>query len=79
MYVGDNEAIVKVSDTEIGIPLRIFPISDRFFRVDKARSRRLRNGLGLSITHKIILMHDEIYKLIVNKVEELHFRIFALG
>ena len=42
VYVGDNEAIVKVSDTGIGIPAEDIPhIFDRFFRVDKARSRRL--------------------------------------
>ena len=59
VYIGDDEAIVKVSDTGIGIPPEDIPhIFDRFFRVDKARSRDTGGtGLGLSITHKIILMH----------------------
>jgi len=60
VYVGDDEAVVKVSDIGIGIPAEDIPhIFDRFFRVDKARSRDTGGtGLGLSITHKIILMHD---------------------
>jgi signal transduction histidine kinase len=60
VYKGDDEAVVKVSDTGIGIPVEDIPhIFDRFFRVDKARSRDTGGtGLGLSITHKIILMHD---------------------
>lgn len=60
VYKGDGQSIIKISDTGIGIPSEDIPhIFDRFFRVDKARSRYTGGtGLGLSITHKIILMHD---------------------
>lgn len=59
-YKGIDSAIIKVSDTGIGIPQEdILKIFDRFFRVDKARSRETGGtGLGLSIAHKIVLMHD---------------------
>ncbi|NLJ41619.1 MAG: two-component sensor histidine kinase, partial [Clostridiales bacterium] len=59
-YVMDDQAIVKVSDTGIGIPAEEIPhIFDRFFRVDKARSRYTGGtGLGLSIAQNIVLMHD---------------------
>lgn len=55
---------VKVADSGIGIPEefqdRIF---DRFYRVDKARSRETGgSGLGLSITRNAILMHQGAIK-----------------
>lgn len=60
VYRGKGEAVLKVSDTGIGIPAKDIPrIFDRFFRVDKARSRSTGGtGLGLSIAHRIILLHD---------------------
>lgn len=60
VYRGKNEAILKVSDTGIGIPAEDIPhIFDRFFRVDKARSRATGGtGLGLSIAYRIILLHN---------------------
>lgn len=55
---------VKVSDTGSGIPLRYHSrIFERFFVVDKSRSRSMGGtGLGLSIVKHILLLHRaEIY------------------
>jgi heavy metal sensor kinase len=50
---------ISVSDTGIGIPEKDIPyIFDRFYRVDKARSRREGgSGLGLAICNQIVDMH----------------------
>lgn len=50
---------LKVSDSGVGIPEDVQDkIFERFYRVDKARSRETGGtGLGLSITRGVILMH----------------------
>ena len=84
VYVQDNNVIVEVSDTGIGIDTKNIPkLFDRFYRIDASRNRSTGGtGLGLTIAKKICNVHKATievnselgvgttFKIIFKKVEK---------
>ena len=64
-----TDIIVSVSDEGLGIARKDIPhLFDRFYRVDKARSRAMGgSGLGLAITQEVVQLHGG--KIWVNSIE----------
>lgn len=81
VYVGFvyNDAYIKIIDTGIGIPKDdLDKIFERFYRVDKARTREMGGtGLGLSIAKEILDQNDSMIdiKSEVGKGTEVVIRI----
>ena len=75
--VNNGNVTVKISDSGIGIPRehqdRIF---ERFYRVDKNRSREIGGtGLGLSIVKHIVLVHGGSIDLVSEEEKGSEFTI----
>ena len=70
--------ILEVKDTGIGIPKKHLPlIFERFYRVDKSRSRSLRGtGLGLSIVKHIALIHGGKVEVESQEGKGSSFKVF---
>lgn len=68
---------VDVSDSGIGIPVECKDqVFERFYRVDKARSRETGGtGLGLAITKNIVLLHKGTIKFYSKENEGTTFNI----
>lgn len=68
---------IKVADSGIGVPEEFQDsIFERFYRVDKARSRETGgSGLGLAITRNVILMHKGAIKLVSREGEGSIFTV----
>ncbi len=55
----NEELIITVSDTGMGIPKEALPkIFERFYRIDRPGKQIQGTGLGLAIVHKIVMMHN---------------------
>jgi len=72
-----GKAVLEVTDTGIGIPAGALPhVFERFFRVDKARSRELGGaGIGLSIVKAICTAHGGQVEVVSEEGRGARFRV----
>ena len=77
LSAGERRVTLSVEDTGIGIPEADRPnIFERFYRVDKARSREAGgSGLGLSIVHDAVLAHGGSITVGQNKPQGTVFTV----
>ncbi|MCP4609603.1 MAG: PAS domain S-box protein [Planctomycetes bacterium] len=58
VHYRNEEFVISVSDTGVGIPKKEFSkIFERFYRAEHQREEVQGTGLGLSIVHKIVIRH----------------------
>ncbi|GAA1310479.1 SpoIIE family protein phosphatase [Saccharothrix xinjiangensis] len=59
VLAGDDEAVVTVADTGIGVPAEEMPrLFERFHRIDNARSRSNEgSGIGLALVRELVGLH----------------------
>lgn len=79
IFCDKEYVIISVEDNGIGIPPEdVNRIFERFYRVDKARSRQLGGtGLGLAISKEIALLHggDITVKSKLGKGTQIHIKL----
>ena len=78
LRAADGQAVIEVCDTGIGIPAEhLMRIFERFYVVDKSRSRKLGGtGLGLSIVKHIVNLHGGKVDVESTEGEGTLFRVF---
>jgi len=81
LHTGSGHVTISVSDTGPGIPEKDLPrLTERFYRVDKARSRDLGGtGLGLAIVKHITQAHrgDLRFESTLKRGTTVHVRLPA--
>ena len=77
LRVEAGQAVLSVSDTGVGIPSQDLPhLFERFYRVDKVRSRELGgSGLGLSIAKWIVEAHGGTIGVVSQEGEGATFAV----